>query len=79
MTIKIGNIEVGPNRPFLIIAGPCVIESWDVLFNTAAALRDIANELGFSLVFKSSYDKANRTSINSFRRSGIGQRFGYAA
>lgn len=73
MVVKIGNLELGPNRPFLIIAGPCVIESWDVVYNTALALKDISKELGFSLVFKSSYDKANRTSIDSFRGPGLVQ------
>ncbi|HEY9679515.1 MAG TPA: 3-deoxy-8-phosphooctulonate synthase [Drouetiella sp.] len=71
VSIKIGNIDFGPGHPFLIIAGPCVIESWDVLYNTARALQDISRELGFSFVFKSSFDKANRTSIDSFRGPGL--------
>lgn len=71
MTVKIGNLEFGAGHPFLIIAGPCVIESWDVVYNTACALQDISRELGFSLVFKSSFDKANRTSIDSFRGPGL--------
>ena len=70
-TINIGTIKVGPGQPFLIIAGPCVIESWDITYNTAQFLRDLASELGFPLVFKSSFDKANRTSLNSFRGPGI--------
>jgi 2-dehydro-3-deoxyphosphooctonate aldolase (KDO 8-P synthase) len=69
--VRIGSIEVGPDKPFLIIAGPCVLESWDVVFNTARALKDLSAELGFSLVFKASYDKANRTSIDSFRGPGL--------
>lgn len=69
--MRIGSIEVGANKPFLIIAGPCVIESWDTLLVTAKALKDISKELQFSLVFKSSFDKANRTSINSFRGPGL--------
>ncbi|HEY9772256.1 MAG TPA: 3-deoxy-8-phosphooctulonate synthase [Planktothrix sp.] len=69
--MRIGNIELGPDKPFLIIAGPCVIECWDVVFNTARALKDLSRELGFQLIFKSSYDKANRTSINSFRGPGL--------
>ncbi len=73
VTVKIGNIEFGPGQPFLIIAGPCVIESWDVIYNTARALQDISRELGFSFVFKSSYDKANRTSIDSFRGPGLSE------
>lgn len=69
--VRIGTIEVGANKPFLIIAGPCVIESWDILFNTARALKDLSRELSFSLVFKASFDKANRTSIDSFRGPGL--------
>lgn len=71
MNIRIGDIEVGKDRPFLILAGPCSIESWELVYNTARALRDLSLELGFSLIFKSSYDKANRTSIDSFRGPGI--------
>ncbi|HEY9714239.1 MAG TPA: 3-deoxy-8-phosphooctulonate synthase, partial [Chroococcales cyanobacterium] len=62
---------VGPGQPFVIIAGPCVIESWEIIHNTAVALKDISRKLGFSLVFKSSFDKANRTSIDSFRGPGL--------
>jgi len=74
VTVNIGNIEVGPNQQLLVIAGPCVIESWDVIFNTAVALKDLSKKLGFSYVFKASFDKANRTSYNSFR--GPGMEFG---
>lgn len=69
--VKIANIEIGPDKPLLIIAGPCVIESWDVVYHTAKALTELSKQLGFSLVFKSSYDKANRTSIDSFRGPGL--------
>lgn len=55
----------------LLIAGPCVIESWEQIFNTASALKDICKELGLSCVFKASFDKANRTSYNSFRGPGL--------
>jgi 2-dehydro-3-deoxyphosphooctonate aldolase (KDO 8-P synthase) len=71
VAVKIGKLEFGSDQPFIIIAGPCVIESWDVIYNTALALKDISRELGFSLVFKSSFDKANRTSIDSFRGPGL--------
>jgi 2-dehydro-3-deoxyphosphooctonate aldolase (KDO 8-P synthase) len=71
VNVKIGNIEVGKGLPFLIIAGPCVIESWELIFNTAIMLKDLSKELGFALVFKSSFDKANRTSIDSFRGPGL--------
>lgn len=55
----------------LIIAGPCVIESQDVVFRSAENLKDICERLKLPLIFKSSYDKANRTSLNSFRGPGI--------
>lgn len=80
MSVKIGKIEFGgapkgaresESPKFLIIAGPCVIESWDVVYQTAQAMKDISRQLGFSLVFKSSFDKANRTSIDSFRGPGL--------
>lgn len=62
---------VGGDGPLLIIAGPCVIESWETTFNTASVLKDISKELDFPFIFKSSFDKANRTSINSFRGPGL--------
>jgi 2-dehydro-3-deoxyphosphooctonate aldolase (KDO 8-P synthase) len=71
LPVRIDKIQVGENQPFLIIAGPCVIESWEITYNTAKFLKDLSNELNFSLVFKSSYDKANRTSIDSFRGPGL--------
>ncbi|HEY9870518.1 MAG TPA: 3-deoxy-8-phosphooctulonate synthase [Candidatus Obscuribacterales bacterium] len=71
MTAAIGPIELGPGKPLLIIAGPCVIESWELIYNTGAALKDMARELGFPFVFKSSFDKANRTSYDSFRGPGL--------
>lgn len=74
MAVNIGNIVVGPNQPLLIIAGPCVIENWETIFNTATAMKDLSRKLGFSYVFKASFDKANRTSYNSFR--GPGMEFG---
>jgi 2-dehydro-3-deoxyphosphooctonate aldolase (KDO 8-P synthase) len=70
-TVKVGNIEIGAGAPLVIIAGPCVIESWEITFNTASALKDISAELGVPFIFKSSFDKANRTSINSFRGPGL--------
>lgn len=65
--IPIGGFELGGNNPLCIIAGPCVIESRDVVFSTAERLREICRSLGLSFLFKSSYDKANRTSLSSFR------------
>lgn len=66
-----GFFEVGPNRPFLLIAGPCVIESEALCREIAAGLKDICARLGISYVFKASFDKANRTSLDSFRGPGL--------
>jgi 2-dehydro-3-deoxyphosphooctonate aldolase (KDO 8-P synthase) len=71
VTIKIGSLEVGRDKPFLIIAGPCVMESWDLIYKTAQKLQDLSRKHNFSLVFKSSFDKANRTSIDSYRGPGL--------
>lgn len=71
MSVKIGNIELGGGNDLVVIAGPCVIESWETIFNTATYLKELSQKLGFSLVFKASFDKANRTSIHSFRGPGL--------
>ena len=63
--------EVGPDRPLFLIAGPCAIESEALALETAAALRDMAARLGVALVYKSSFDKANRSSASSFRGPGL--------
>nr|WP_202967243.1 3-deoxy-8-phosphooctulonate synthase [Nitrospira moscoviensis] len=69
--MEIGGFKVGAGqRPFLI-AGPCVIESEQLVMDTAGAIAGIATSLGLPYVFKSSFDKANRTSINSFRGPGL--------
>lgn len=68
--VAIENITVGGDAPPLIIAGPCVIESEEVTFYTAQKLKEICSSLGLPFVFKSSYDKANRTSIGSYRGPG---------
>jgi 2-dehydro-3-deoxyphosphooctonate aldolase (KDO 8-P synthase) len=64
-------IQVGPGQPLLLIAGPCVLESEDLVREVAAALKDITNRLAISFVFKASFDKANRTALNSFRGPGL--------
>lgn len=69
--INIANTRLGGNNPLFIIAGPCVIESEDIVFYTAERLKEICRGLGLPLIFKSSYDKANRTSLSSFRGPGI--------
>ena len=62
---------VGAGHPFLLIAGPCVLESEALAREVAAALKEIAERLSISFVFKSSFDKANRTSLDSFRGPGL--------
>ncbi|MGB9710121.1 MAG: 3-deoxy-8-phosphooctulonate synthase [Thermodesulfovibrio sp.] len=67
---SIGNIEIKRDELF-VIAGPCVIESEEILFKTAEKLKEITQNLKIPLIFKSSYDKANRSSIKSYRGPGI--------
>jgi 2-dehydro-3-deoxyphosphooctonate aldolase (KDO 8-P synthase) len=69
--VPIGPLVCGGNRPLLFIAGPCVIESYDHTMGVAETLAEIAGELGVPLVFKSSFDKANRTSSQSYRGLGL--------
>jgi len=68
--VKIGNIKIG-NRPFVFIGGPCVIEGEDITLKTAESLKNITLRLDIPFVFKSSYDKANRTSLRSYRGLGV--------
>lgn len=69
--IKIGDVEVGAGRPLAIIAGPCVIESRDSALEHAARLKEAADRVGVPFIFKSSYDKANRSSVTSYRGPGL--------
>jgi len=69
--IKIGNIKIGGANPLVLIAGPCVIESERFCLETAKRIKDIAVRAGIPYIFKSSFDKANRLSIDSFRGPGI--------
>jgi 2-dehydro-3-deoxyphosphooctonate aldolase (KDO 8-P synthase) len=69
--IKIGGFEIGGGRPLALIAGPCVIESADSAMRHAAFIKNVADRVGMPVIFKSSYDKANRTSLSSFRGPGI--------
>jgi 2-dehydro-3-deoxyphosphooctonate aldolase (KDO 8-P synthase) len=69
--VAIGDIVCGPGRPLLWIAGPCVIESHDLTLRIADTLRQLADRLELPLVFKASFDKANRTSGQSFRGPGL--------
>jgi 2-dehydro-3-deoxyphosphooctonate aldolase (KDO 8-P synthase) len=69
--IHIANTKLGGENPLFIIAGPCVIESEDIVFSTAKRLKEISRAIGLPILFKSSYDKANRTSLSSFRGPGL--------
>lgn len=69
--IRINNIEIGNNNPFVLIAGPCSIESEKLVMDTAEKIKEISAKLNIPFVFKSSFDKANRTSIMSYRGPGI--------
>jgi 2-dehydro-3-deoxyphosphooctonate aldolase (KDO 8-P synthase) len=69
--VEIGPFRCGRGQPLLFIAGPCVIESERLVLEVARRLAELRDELGVSLVFKSSFDKANRTSVESFRGPGL--------
>lgn len=71
--MKLCGFEVGLQQPFFLIAGPCVIESEQLQMDTAGALKDITRSLGIAFIFKSSFDKANRSSGSSFRGPGQGK------
>jgi 2-dehydro-3-deoxyphosphooctonate aldolase (KDO 8-P synthase) len=69
--MKLASFEVGPDRPFFLIAGPCVIESEGLVLDVAGRLKEITAKLGIPFIFKASFDKANRSSRASFRGPGI--------
>jgi 2-dehydro-3-deoxyphosphooctonate aldolase (KDO 8-P synthase) len=69
--VKIGNVTVGKGNPVVLIAGPCVIESRESAFEHASKIKEIAVRTGTPFIYKSSYDKANRTSVDSFRGPGL--------
>ena len=71
--MKLCGFEVGLDHPLFLIAGPCVIESRQMALDTAGQLRDICRKLGLNFIYKSSYDKANRSSGKSFRGLGMEQ------
>src|SRR4029078_1811790 len=66
-SMKLCGFEVGLDPPLFLIAGPCVVESEQLQVDTAGTLKEITGRLGIPFIFKSSYDKANRTSASSFR------------
>jgi 2-dehydro-3-deoxyphosphooctonate aldolase (KDO 8-P synthase) len=69
--VKLCGFEAGIDRPFFLIAGPCVIENETLAIDTAGQLKEIAAELNIPFIYKSSYDKANRSSHKSFRGPGL--------
>ena len=69
--IKLGNITIGNDLPFVLLAGPCQMESRDHAFEMASALKEMTDRLGIGLIYKSSFDKANRTSVSSYRGLGF--------
>src|SRR5690554_2319363 len=69
--MKLLGVEVGLDQPFFLIAGPCAIESEALALSTAQTLKDITERLGIHFIYKSSFDKANRSSIGSYRGLGM--------
>lgn len=69
--MKLCDFEVGLDKPLFLIAGPCVIESEEMALSTASALKELTDALQIPFIYKSSYDKANRSSTSSFRGLGI--------
>lgn len=72
-TVRVGDLEIANNRPLVLIAGPCAMESRAHALETAAALKEIAARVGIGLIYKSSFDKANRTSLASARGIGLAE------
>ena len=69
--VSVEEIAIGKGNPLVLIAGPCVIENFDATIETAAFLKDLTDELQIPFIFKTSYDKANRTSLGSYRGPGM--------
>ncbi|MDQ6967125.1 MAG: 3-deoxy-8-phosphooctulonate synthase [Mariprofundaceae bacterium] len=69
--VQVSDFKIGNDLPFVLFAGPCVIEGEDFTLKVAEQIRDIAARVGVPLVFKSSFDKANRTSVDGFRGPGL--------
>ena len=77
--MKLCGFEVGNDQPFFLIAGTCVVESKQMSIDTAGTLQEICGELGVPLIYKSSFDKANRSSAGSFRGPGMEEGLGILA
>jgi 2-dehydro-3-deoxyphosphooctonate aldolase (KDO 8-P synthase) len=75
-TVSIGPFRISNDRPFALIAGPCVAESEALCLSVARFLRTVTRRLGIPYIFKASYDKANRTSVDSFRGLGVHEGLG---
>jgi len=75
-TVRIGNIEIGESRPLLIIAGPCVIENEKITLKTAEKILKITKKSNLPFIFKSSYEKANRTAVENYRGPGLKEGLG---
>jgi len=71
MSFKIGQVKIGLDAPLFVMAGPCVIESKNCCLNIASRLRDIGRRTDTGIIFKASFDKANRSSVHSFRGPGL--------
>lgn len=69
--MKLCGFEIGLDKPFFLMAGPCVVESEEMVMEIAREMKAICDELGIHYIFKASYDKANRTSVSSFRGPGL--------
>ena len=70
-TVKIGDLEIANDKPFTLIAGPCQLETRQHAFDMAGAIKEITDRLGIGLIYKTSFDKANRTSRNAKRGLGL--------
>jgi 2-dehydro-3-deoxyphosphooctonate aldolase (KDO 8-P synthase) len=70
-SVKVKDFQIGKKEPLVVISGPCVIESEEHALQAALALKKMFNKLGIPLIYKSSYDKANRSSFHSFRGPGL--------
>jgi len=71
--MQLCDFEIGEDEPLFVIAGPCVIESETLAMETAEALREITDQLGIPFIYKSSFDKANRSSMDSYRGPGMSE------
>lgn len=69
--VHVNSVTIGGNRPLVLLAGPCVIEGEEVTLRIARRIKEIVSSIGIELIFKSSYDKANRSSIHSYRGPGL--------